>query len=707
MTPQMSSDSHGKPREFEVALESTAFPTDRLVVRRLTGRERISELFSFDVEIICADPIGPSAKEMVGSPVVLAVSRHADERGSWSGTRRIEGMIAEVDDLFSTREGHRVHRLHIVPNAFWATMVQTQDIFVEMSVPQIIEKKLAACDIKATQKLLGKYPPREFVVQYKETDLAFVSRLAEHLGISFHFENGESGTTLTWTDHADGFPWIEGAETIAFDVSGAKEDVFALSEKRRVIPGYYAVGDYNYRKPHIDLTSEHELASGFGGGVIEYGTHVRDPEEAKNLARVRAEEAQARQHAWQGESDLPVLTAGSRFKLEGHPDLPTQALLLVEVTHEFNAVTAVDVDPGSPEKSNYVVSFTAVAAETTYRPPRTTPRPRIAGLLNAIVEDGGSGATKFAQIDDAGRYRVRFLFDTGSDAKATSGPVRMLQNHVGENYGTFPTASRYGGRGRVHRRRSGSADHRRRRSKPVATLTRHECAPRRSPHQDRDRDHDRHGRGRLSHIIAAEVFFARGRVSSRSPMEPSWPARRARSSGSRARRSASRKRSSSAASSPSTERTRRRSRRSDSNGHLRRSSPCSTTTDGTTSISTASDVRHRRPCATSHRGRNPLGDRPRGRCSRRTSLSATERQSRLDPRRAPKASGGSGCRSRGRRAPRGGWSVVGPRTIDAASRVERSVAPGHDRALHECGRRRSRLRPLKFVRPPTEAALFS
>ncbi len=70
-----------------------------------------------------------------------------------------------------------------------------------------------------------------------------------------------------------------------------------------------------------------------------------------------------------------------------------------------------------------------------------TPRPRIAGLIPAIVDAGAVGGTpKYAQLDAEGRYSVRFLFDTTpSGERAASRPVRMLQNHAREGYGThFP-----------------------------------------------------------------------------------------------------------------------------------------------------------------------------------------------------------------------------------------------------------------------------
>src|SRR5262249_44303629 len=139
-------------------------------------------------------------------------------------------------------------------------------------------------------RLKGAYAPREFLVQYKESDYAFVSRLAEHLGISFYFLPGDAAEKLIFTDNASGFSSAQGAEAIPFRPRGEGRDVFELTSKRRVIPAYYAVRDYNYRTPLVDITGEDELKEGFAGGVIEFGAHHKTPDEGKVLAAVRAEE---------------------------------------------------------------------------------------------------------------------------------------------------------------------------------------------------------------------------------------------------------------------------------------------------------------------------------------------------------------------------------------------------------------------------------
>lgn len=426
--------------ELTLTLESNDFACDRLRVVRLSGREAMSRLYEIDVEVACLDHDGPSAESMAGARARVVLERFPGPGASWHGARHFSGMVAEVEDLLQTHAGLRVYRLRLVPRAFSLTMVETQDIFLNLSVPDIIRRKLTAMHLDGDSelRLRGTYPAREFVVEYKESDFAFVSRLTEHLGVSFYFTHGSGGEKMIFADDASSFAPVEGAESIRYRAGGEARDVFALTAKRRIVPAYYAVQDYNYRAPLADVTGEHELAGGFMGGLVEYGSHHKTKEEGNALARVRAEERLAGELVYTGKSTIPALAAGAVVTITEHPDLGSVDLLVIEVTHEASLVVAgvtKDDEPG------YVNTFRAIPADRTYRPPRVTPKPRIAGLVTGIIDPGPAGdTTKYAQIDDQGRYLVRFMFDTTPPGeRPASRPVRMLQNHAGEGYGThFP-----------------------------------------------------------------------------------------------------------------------------------------------------------------------------------------------------------------------------------------------------------------------------
>ena len=63
-------------------------------------------------------------------------------------------------------------------------------------------------------------------------------------------------------------------------------------------------------------------------------------------------------------------------------------------------------------KRHYRNTFRAIDASVPYRAPRTTPRPRIHGVVPGIVEPRPDTCVgTVADLDEQGRYTVRLLFD--------------------------------------------------------------------------------------------------------------------------------------------------------------------------------------------------------------------------------------------------------------------------------------------------------
>ncbi len=423
-------------RDFlEVRLESKGFPCEHLQIHRLTGREAISQLFEFELEVMSTRPEEPTAAAMSSSPATIVFHHDHVE------VRRIHGMIVEVDEMLETEVETRVYRLKFVPRAFRSTMIETQEVYQNLTVPEIIKQKLDLVDLGGEDlefRLLATYPKLEFVVQYKETDLAFISRIAEHVGMSFYFAHEDDRDKMVFTDHKDGFARVPGHETAHFQPRGEKNDVYQLEGKTRLIPSLYVMQDYNYRKPALDITGSAESSVGFAGGVVEHGAHYKTKEAGDALAKIRAEEREATRYVYTGKSEMCWFDAGVRFKLEGHARLEKDDLLILEVQHRI--VQAVSMHGGVSDE-RYTNTFTAIDATLTYRPPRVTPKPQIHGLMTGVVEQPPeTDIANHAVIDEHGRYTIRFLFDTAPVGQhKASRPVRMIQPHAGPDYGIhFP-----------------------------------------------------------------------------------------------------------------------------------------------------------------------------------------------------------------------------------------------------------------------------
>jgi type VI secretion system secreted protein VgrG len=309
---------------------------------------------------------------------------------------------------------------------------------MDLSVPDIIKKKLELVGLGAADvefRLSNSYSPREFVVQYQESDLAFISRLAEHEGITFFFDHETGVDKMVFTDVNEGFPPLVGHEIIPFRARGERRDIYRVESATRVVPRAHVVHDYNYRLPLVDPTGSAEAASGFGGGIVEYGAHCKTPDEALRLAQIRAEETESKHRVFTLESDLAWIASSGRFTLDGHPKLGDTEFLITDVVHAGRFPVTMF---GGKQEIPYTNTFHAIESSIPFRPARVTPKPRIHGVVNGVVAHEIEGTESlFARLDEQGRYLVRMMFDTSqaSDRQLVSRRIRMAQPHSGANYG--------------------------------------------------------------------------------------------------------------------------------------------------------------------------------------------------------------------------------------------------------------------------------
>ncbi|PHM74051.1 type VI secretion system tip protein TssI/VgrG [Xenorhabdus kozodoii] len=101
--------------------------------------------------------------------------------------RQVTGMVTQFSQLSTGR--HTSHyRITLQPPLWRASLRVNSRIFQNQSVEGIVESLLRENGIRNFDFLLGyKHPPREFCVQYDESDLAFIQRLLADEGIFYYF----------------------------------------------------------------------------------------------------------------------------------------------------------------------------------------------------------------------------------------------------------------------------------------------------------------------------------------------------------------------------------------------------------------------------------------------------------------------------------------------------------------------------------------
>jgi type VI secretion system secreted protein VgrG len=217
--------------------------------------------------------------------------------------------------------------------------------------------------------------------------------------------------------------------------ASAKECLHTFVCRRRSLPAGVRLQDYDYGKPKLDVSGTAPVSKRGAGEINMHGARFFTPNDGKRLAQIRAEEMLAREVVFTGSGNAFHLRAGYTFALQDHPWPSFDAkYLATEADHygnqaastpELKAMTGLDRD------EVYRVDVTAIPATVQFRAETRTTWPRIYGTEHGVVD--GEADHDYAQLDEQGRYAVRFAFDESDlGAGKASTRVRMMQPHGGD-----------------------------------------------------------------------------------------------------------------------------------------------------------------------------------------------------------------------------------------------------------------------------------
>jgi type VI secretion system secreted protein VgrG len=427
--------------DSEVMFISSALGPGELLLERMRGREAISELYSFELWLAGegeAALASDTLQDVLAGTVGIAFGP-GHEYPLWGVLREIE-MVARDDGRAP------LYRAVMVPRLWYTTLTVRSRVYQDQSVPDIIKAVLqdsGMADEHFELRLSGTYPKREYVVQYQETDFQFICRLMEHEGIFFFFEHTPDGEKAVFADVNDNFSAPAGFEQIPYKpregTTDPGESIWSVSYRAHMVPQQVTLRDYNWRTPSVPLVAQQKVNPQGRGLQMYYGEHFRDTGEGKKLVKVRAEELAARREVYTGQSRVRALRSGQIFELTGHMlGQFDQSYLVTEVTHEVDQQRVSGESAAAKGTLGYTNSWLAIPASVPFRPERRTPKPRVMGIVNAVVDGTVNGAA--APIDELGRYKVLLPFDvSGKAGGKASRWIRMVQTASGAGYGMhFP-----------------------------------------------------------------------------------------------------------------------------------------------------------------------------------------------------------------------------------------------------------------------------
>ncbi|ELV8646134.1 type VI secretion system tip protein VgrG [Vibrio fluvialis] len=413
---------------------------DTLVVRGFDGLETLSSeringqpCHGFRYQLELASRLANLTPEMVVDKVAELTLYRDDML-----VQRVNGIVRRFTQG-DTGHHHTFYSLTLVPALERLSLRHNSRIFQLNTVPEILSIVLQEMGINDYAFALTRdCEQREFCVQYRETDLDFLHRLAAEEGLVYSFIHEEGKHTLIFSDASDSLPKL--GEPIPYNTlaGGMIESPYisALSVHTQSEVSQTALQDYSFKKPAYSFAQqavgtemayqqpnyEHFDAPG----------RYKDDVSGKAFSQIRLDYLRRNAHTATGKSNQPLLRPGVKFDLKEHlDDTLNRDWLVVSVTSQGTQPQALE-EAGGHGATTYANQFTLIPAHRTWR---ATPqaKPQVDGPMIAIVV-GPEGEEIFC--DEHGRVKLHFPWDRYSNGDEHSSCwVRVSQGWAGSQYG--------------------------------------------------------------------------------------------------------------------------------------------------------------------------------------------------------------------------------------------------------------------------------
>jgi len=406
----------------------TPLGKDVLVLVRFDATEGLSELFEYRIEALAAKEVDLDA--ILGRPCSVTVKLYGKER-------HFNGIAVEAQ-WTGVRQEHHVYRLVLRPWLWLCSRTSDCRFFQDKTASEIIQevwRDRGFNDFRAN--LNESYPKLEYCVQYRETDLAFVSRLMEQHGIYYFFEHTSDKHTLVMADSMSSHQAVPGLGQIDFIALGNSErrdrqHIYHVVSERRFRTGKVELNDYYELTPNADLKADKKGTARYNKSDMEfydYPGKYKKKSDGEKYAKVVLEAEQALDERRHTGGNAVNLFPGGTTKLQGHHKTSeNKDYLVVRCSHLYVA-EHYRSGTGAAEE-DYSGNFEFLPKENkVFRAPIVTPKPLIHGIQTAKVV-GKQGEE--IDVDEHGRILVEFFWDR---KKKQSCRIRVAEVWASKKWG--------------------------------------------------------------------------------------------------------------------------------------------------------------------------------------------------------------------------------------------------------------------------------
>src|SRR4051794_25164482 len=124
-----------------------------------------------------------------------------------------------------------------------------------------------------TMQLKTTYKPREYCVQYRETDFEFASRLMEEEGIYYFFKHTSGGHTMVLANTPQSHPETSPGTAIYEEIVGGnrpEQRVTGWQRTQQLRSGKVTLWDHNFELPGKHLEAEKQIVETVQAGTVSH-----------------------------------------------------------------------------------------------------------------------------------------------------------------------------------------------------------------------------------------------------------------------------------------------------------------------------------------------------------------------------------------------------------------------------------------------------
>jgi len=422
-------------QDARLAQLQTPLGKDVLVLGSYVVGEGLSEPFEVTIEAL-SEQNNLNFDDAMGRSCTIKQITYDNKVRYYNGILTVAQQVGRSQDLF---------RYNLVLRPWLWLLGRRADcrIFLDKDVKEIISevfKKAGFTDFEI--RTTGDYQTIPYCVQYRETDLAFCSRLMEHYGIYYFFEHAEGSHMLVLADSRTSHKEIVDLPKVPYvpwHGGGAlrvQQHIYSWASDRKLRTGKVQLNDYDYLQPKKDLKAPKEANEKYAHSRLEiYDYHHKYDERdtGENHAQFRLEAEQAFDHRRRIQGDAPSVYPGGFVTVERHPtESENQEYLVIAARHMYSSQQYRSGVGGDGDACSG--SYDLLPSHRPYRTLPKTPKPRIYGIQTARVVGKKGEEGEEISTDEHGRIWVQFHWDREPQKSC---PVRVAQSWAGKRWGAI------------------------------------------------------------------------------------------------------------------------------------------------------------------------------------------------------------------------------------------------------------------------------